>query len=65
MPSFRGRVSDEQAGDLVAYVRAFGPEPPSNQPAPATDFERRFQELEREWNSLQKQLRELPKPGKP
>ena len=62
MPSFRGRVTDEQAGDLAAYVRAFGPARPATAEGPATDFEQRFRELQSQWNELEKQLRELPKP---
>jgi len=28
---------------------------------PASEFEKRFRELEQEWNELQKQLRDLPR----
>ena len=62
MPAFRGRVSPEQAQDLAAYVRAFGPPRAPKPEAPATDFEQRFRELQDQWNELQKQLRDLPKP---
>jgi mono/diheme cytochrome c family protein len=65
MPAFSGRVSDEQAGDLTAYVRAFGPTlaPPE---APAGDFEKRFREVQAQWYELQRQFEELSKPpGKP
>jgi mono/diheme cytochrome c family protein len=66
MPAFRGRVTDEQAQDLVAYVRAFGPVQQRPSEAPATDFDKRFRELQRQWDELEKQLRELsPPPGKP
>ena len=61
MPAFRGRVSEEQARDLAAYVRAFGPTTsgPQMPAAPGdADFERRFQELQRQWNELQKQLQQ-------
>jgi quinol-cytochrome oxidoreductase complex cytochrome b subunit/mono/diheme cytochrome c family protein len=62
MPAFRGRVSDEQTQDLVAYLRAFGPARASPSVAPASDFEKRYQELQEEWNELQRQLQELSKP---
>jgi ubiquinol-cytochrome c reductase cytochrome b subunit len=62
MPAFRGRVKDDQARDLAAYVRAFGPARPPTPEAPANDFEQRFRELQNQWNELEKQLRELPKP---
>jgi len=62
MPAFRGRLTDEQARDLAAYVRAFGPARPPTSEAPTTDFEQRYRELQGQWNELEKQLRELPKP---
>jgi cytochrome c oxidase cbb3-type subunit 3 len=68
MPSFRGRVTDAQAQDLAAYVRAFGPEratTTAEAPTGDSDFERRFRELQAEWDELQKQLRELQEPREP
>jgi mono/diheme cytochrome c family protein len=67
MPAFRGRVRDDQVADLVAYVRAFGPEGAAAlEPAPgAGEFEKRYRELEAEWDELQRQLRELRQPPKP
>jgi mono/diheme cytochrome c family protein len=61
MPAFRGRVEEEQARDLVAYVRAFGPAPVSPPAAVEGDFENRFRELQQQWNELQKQLEDLSK----
>jgi ubiquinol-cytochrome c reductase cytochrome b subunit len=62
MPSFRGRVSDEPARDLAAYVRAFGPVRAAEPEAAAGDFEQRFRELQDQWNELQRQLQDLSKP---
>jgi quinol-cytochrome oxidoreductase complex cytochrome b subunit/cytochrome c len=62
MPPFRDRVTEDQARDLVAYVRAFGPEPPPPEPPPETDLERRFRELRDQWYEVQRQLRELSEP---
>jgi ubiquinol-cytochrome c reductase cytochrome b subunit len=62
MPAFRGRVSEDQARDLAAYVRAFGPARPAAPEAPADDFEKRFRELQDQWNELDRQLKELSKP---
>jgi len=63
MPAFRGRVSDEQARDLVAYTRAFGGGRAAPAATPAdTDFEKRFRELQDQWNELQRQLQEMNKP---
>jgi quinol-cytochrome oxidoreductase complex cytochrome b subunit/mono/diheme cytochrome c family protein len=62
MPSFAGRVTDEQARDLAAYVRAFGPEKAARTEAPAGDFEKKFGELQDQWNELERQLEALSKP---
>ncbi len=69
MPAFRGRVNDDQARDLAAYVRAFGPPRAAEAegaPAAASDFEERFRRLHEQWEALQKQMKELEaKPPKP
>jgi mono/diheme cytochrome c family protein len=66
MPAFADRVKDDQAGALVAYVRAFGPERPPGEEPPPGDFEERYRRLQDEWDALQKQLDELSKqPKKP
>ena len=62
MPSFRGRVSDKQAPDLVAYVRAFGPISAEAPAAPTGDFEKQFRDLQNQWNELDKQLKKLAAP---
>jgi hypothetical protein len=58
MPANRGRVTDEQAADLMVYLRAFGPKtsiaarvPPSD-----TEFDKQFRRLEEQWNTLESQL---------
>jgi mono/diheme cytochrome c family protein len=68
MPSFRGRVKEDQVPDLLAYVRAFSPvKTPDADQSPASDFEEQYRRLQKEWDALQKQLDELPKekPPKP
>jgi mono/diheme cytochrome c family protein len=60
MPAFRGRLSAEQARDLVAYVRAFGPPEIKRDEAPASEFEKRFQQLQDQWEELDRQLHKLP-----
>jgi quinol-cytochrome oxidoreductase complex cytochrome b subunit/mono/diheme cytochrome c family protein len=66
MPAFRGRVSDTAAHDLTAYLRAFGPVRATPEEGPATDFEKRFRQLEEEWRELDRQLRDVQKtPDKP
>jgi mono/diheme cytochrome c family protein len=61
MPAFRGRISDIEAQDLTAYIRAFGPVRKPTEPG-TSDFEKRFRQLEEEMNEWQKQLRELQRP---
>jgi quinol-cytochrome oxidoreductase complex cytochrome b subunit/mono/diheme cytochrome c family protein len=66
MPAFSGRVSNEQARDLVAYIRAFGPPGTKVSEAPASDFHKRFQQLQNQWDELEKQLQDIHKsPPKP
>ena len=62
MPAFRGRISDGQARDLAAFVRAFGRAPVVPSKAPASEFEQRFQTLQEQWNELQRQFQELSRP---
>jgi ubiquinol-cytochrome c reductase cytochrome b subunit len=62
MPAFRGRVSESDARDLTAYIRAFGPVRASSRERGASDFEKRFHELEEEWKELKRQLQELQRP---
>jgi mono/diheme cytochrome c family protein len=60
MPANRGRVTEEQARDLVAYVRAFGPTTLAAQPrASDADFEKAYRQLEDQWNELQKELQKI------
>jgi quinol-cytochrome oxidoreductase complex cytochrome b subunit/mono/diheme cytochrome c family protein len=62
MPAFRGRVNDEQARDLTAYIRALGPVRAAPPEAAAGSFDQRFRELQEQWDELQRQLQELSKP---
>jgi hypothetical protein len=57
MPANRGRVTEEQASDLVAYIRAFGPSLLIGKPhASDLEFEKAYRKLEEQWNELQKEL---------
>jgi ubiquinol-cytochrome c reductase cytochrome b subunit len=62
MPAFRGRLMEADAQDLIACIRAFGPIRPEPKQPPTNDFEKRFRELEQEWDELERQLRELVRP---
>jgi mono/diheme cytochrome c family protein len=59
MPANRGRVTEDQAGDLVAFVRAFGPKLAVSTPTPTvmdSNFEKSYRQLEEQWNALEKEL---------
>jgi mono/diheme cytochrome c family protein len=58
MPANRGRVTEEEARDLVAFVRAFGPSTSvaAKPQATASDFEKSYRQLEAQWNELEKEL---------
>jgi cytochrome c6 len=65
MPAYRGKVSEQQAQDLVAYVRAFGAVPAAKRAGgPPSDFEKRFRELNGQLEEIQKQFRALSPPAK-
>jgi mono/diheme cytochrome c family protein len=57
MPAFQGRVNNDQARDLVAYLRALGPpRPTGSEPPQANDFANQFEQLQQQWNELDRQL---------
>jgi mono/diheme cytochrome c family protein len=58
MPTFRGRVTEAQARELVGHIRAFGPERPRTTSG-TSGFEAKFRELDEEFQELQRQFREL------
>ena len=60
MPSYRGKVNEKEARDLVAQVRDLDPAPAARPTAnPPDDFERRFRALQEELEELKKQFREV------
>jgi mono/diheme cytochrome c family protein len=59
MPANRGRVNEAQARDLVAYIRAFGPA--GVVPPAPNDIQLQFEELIRQWEALEKEIRALKK----
>jgi mono/diheme cytochrome c family protein len=58
MPGFRGKITDEQARELVAFTRAFA----KGGAGAATDFASRFRQLQDELAALQQQFRALAQP---
>ena len=66
MPANRGRVTETQAHDLVAYIRAFGPAQPGKSDKNSgseTEFDKSFRSLEERWNELQKQMPKTAPPA--
>jgi mono/diheme cytochrome c family protein len=64
MPANRGRVAQEQARDLVAFIRAFGPKTAITLPQVAAaagdaDFIARYNRLAGQWNALEKELQKI------
>jgi mono/diheme cytochrome c family protein len=59
MPAFRERVSEQQAEDLAAYVRAFGPAKAAVQQIESSDFDKRFAEVQAHRRELQEQFQKL------
>jgi mono/diheme cytochrome c family protein len=63
MPANRGRITDAQARDLVAYLRSFGPQTARRKgPASESEFEKAFRELEQRWDELEKKLQQYEPP---
>ena len=61
MPANRGRVTEDQARALVAYVRTFGPSklPASRPRVSDSEFEKKFRQLEEQWNALESELQKM------
>jgi mono/diheme cytochrome c family protein len=64
MPAFDGRLSADQARDLVAFIRSFGPGPVQPIDPEEDDYEVRFRQLQQEFDDLKKQLRDLSSPSR-
>ncbi len=60
MPTWWGRVNDQQAADLVAYVRMFGPTRVAATGSAPSDYSNQFEQLRQQWEELQQQVRALP-----
>jgi mono/diheme cytochrome c family protein len=60
MPANRGRVTEDQARDLVPFIRSFGPKSLILRPS-ATDaeFEKEYRKLERQLEELHRQLQKI------
>ncbi len=59
MPAFGDKLSGEQASSLVDFVRSYRPR---NWPLPErklSDFDKRYQQLRKEWTAVENQLQDL------
>jgi cytochrome c len=59
MPTWRGKLTPDQAQDLALLVRMFGPEDLLIAEAPPNEFSKQFRELEKQWTDLEQQVRLL------
>jgi hypothetical protein len=60
MPANRGRVTEDEARDLVAYLRAFGPKSlRSRLGASDQEFDREFRKLELQLEELHKEMQKV------
>jgi mono/diheme cytochrome c family protein len=59
MPAHADRLSRDEGRDLVAFVRAFGPERPAEAPVADTQFDRSFRQLWQQYEELEKELQKL------
>ena len=61
MPAFGGKLGEAQVRELVAYVRSFAPAE-SRSISGTSDFYRRYLELRKEMDDLERQYRALSHP---
>jgi mono/diheme cytochrome c family protein len=59
MPANNTRITRNQAKDLLAVVRAFGPRRDVPGPASNDQFERSFRQLQQQWDALENALKDL------
>jgi hypothetical protein len=63
MPAWRGRLSVEQARELTAFVRTLDPAGSAGGATPESDFRRRFDALQKQWEELDRQVRSFDRPA--
>jgi mono/diheme cytochrome c family protein len=61
MPAFRGRLDEAQVRELVTFIRSFGPAQ-SRSISGTSDFYRRYLELRKEMDDLERQYRAMSRP---
>jgi mono/diheme cytochrome c family protein len=69
MPAHGDKISEDEARDLVAQVRSFGPKTVSKGPEPGparqSDFEEKVRKLREQYEALEKELQKVKGPPKP
>jgi hypothetical protein len=59
MPAWRGRLGNDQARELVAFVRTMGPPGAPTGESAGREFRRRFRMLQQQWDELDRQVKAL------
>jgi mono/diheme cytochrome c family protein len=59
MPPWRGKVTPDQAKDLIAFIRGFGPAGLAASEAPSSDFGTRIRKLQQQWQELDREVQAL------
>jgi mono/diheme cytochrome c family protein len=61
MPAHNGKITRNQARDLVAYIRSFGPKKavPAQAPVGDDQFERSFRALRQQYHELEQELKKV------
>jgi cbb3-type cytochrome c oxidase subunit III len=65
MPANRGRVDESQARELAALIRTFGPAGLISEAAPSSDFQQQFEQLQMQWDALEREIQALKKSQAP
>jgi mono/diheme cytochrome c family protein len=63
MPAFRDKIARERIRDLVTFIRTFAPGATRSSGSTSDDFEVRFNQLSKEFEELDRQIRALSAPG--
>jgi len=59
MPANRGRLTEAQARDMVAFVRAFAPPSSGSIALSPNEFQTQFEQLQQQWEALERDIRAL------
>jgi mono/diheme cytochrome c family protein len=59
MPPWRGKVTPDQAKDLVAFIRGFGPPGLVSSEMPVSQFGTRIRKLRQQWQELDREVQAL------